>query len=244
MISQDMISDPHFNSVSLEAQNIFVRMLAVSDDCGVVPANIYRLNVIINTPARLSKRLDSILAEIASAGLGYVFEYNDERYFAFKPASFSDYQSYILKKSTKSEYLRIPKEDFEVLSKNFQELPRNSGRVEQSASSTVESRKQTAESKEAFGEFKNVLLSPEELSRLTERLGSESRRNRAIEILSAYKQSKGKTYKSDYATFTTWVIGELEKRESTKQKDSGPDMDRVVELADKRRAVINGLKSA
>ena len=228
MISQDMISDEAFNCVSLEAQNIFIRMLAVSDDCGVVPANSYKLNVLINTPPKLSKKIQELLDELIDAGLGYRFTYNGENFFAFKPKSFEDYQSYILKKATKSEYLRIPKKDFEELSKNFPETPRVSSQPNESALSTVESRKQKVESKEqrveskeqkapaeknACGEFLNVLLTDKELQQLSDRLGSPERAQRAIEILSAYKESKGAKYKSDFATIRNWVIGELEKRE-------------------------------
>ena len=148
MISQELISDEHFNNISIEAQNIFIRMLSVSDDCGVVPANIYRLNVLINTPKKIFNRLEEILSELVNSGLGYLFNYREERFFAFKPSSFEDYQSYILKKATKSEYLRIPKEDFIELSKKFQEIPRNSIHICKSAISTVESRKQQVESKE------------------------------------------------------------------------------------------------
>jgi hypothetical protein len=152
MISQELISDEHFNNISLEAQNIFVRMLSVSDDCGVVPANIYRLNVLINTPKKTINHLEEVLSELVESGLGCLFNYRDERFFAFKPSSFEDYQSYILKKATKSEYLRIPKDDFTELSKKFQEIPRNSIHICKSAVSTVESIKQQVESKEQIVE--------------------------------------------------------------------------------------------
>jgi hypothetical protein len=163
MISQDLISDEHFNSISLDAQNIFIRMLSVSDDCGVVPANPYRLNVLINTPNKLRPRLDRILGELVGAGMGYLFEYHDEKFFAFKPSSFEDYQSYILKKATKSEYLRIPKDEFATLSKSFQELPRTSGRVDGSALSTVESKEYKVESKEQKAERGFVVPSEREV---------------------------------------------------------------------------------
>ena len=52
-----------------------------------------------------------------------------------------------------------------------------------------------------------------ERKKLTEKLGSDERAKRAIEILSAYKKSANKHYDSDYATFHTWVIEKLEKRE-------------------------------
>ena len=152
MISETMLSDERFNQISIGAQNIFLRMLAVSDDCGVVPAGTYRLNVLINTPPKLQKRVQEIVDEIVAAGMGHRFEYASEPFFAFKPDSFQDYQSYILAKATKSEYLRISKDDFLGISKNFSESP---DRVGDSASRTVESReykaisiKQQAESKE------------------------------------------------------------------------------------------------
>ncbi|OGU84382.1 MAG: hypothetical protein A2W11_03750 [Ignavibacteria bacterium RBG_16_35_7] len=154
MISQELISDEHFNSISIEAQNIFVRMLSVSDDCGVVPANIYKLNVLINTPKKILGKIEETLAELVKSGLGYLFFFREERFFTFKPSSFEDYQSYILKKATKSEYLRIPKEEFLEISKNFQELPRNSIHIPKSAVSTVESRKQRVESKKQRVESK------------------------------------------------------------------------------------------
>lgn len=148
MISADLLSDEHFNSLSLEAQNIFIRMLAVSDDCGVVPASEYRLNVLINTPKPLSKKINKILDEILSLGLGVRFTHGEEEFFAFKPGPFQDYQSYILNKARKSEYLRISRDEYAELSKKFSEVPRSSRNNFPSAVRTVESREQRAESRE------------------------------------------------------------------------------------------------
>jgi hypothetical protein len=74
--------------------------------------------------------------------------------------------------------------------------------------------KEKEESKKIYGEFENVFLTDKEREKLTERLGRDERARNAIEILSAYKKSKNKKYDSDYATFHTWVISELEKREN------------------------------
>lgn len=67
--------------------------------------------------------------------------------------------------------------------------------------------------KQTFGEFGNVTMTEEQYGRLVETLGSKERAQRAIEILSSYKESKGKKYKSDYATFGSWVIGKLNNEE-------------------------------
>ena len=225
MISQDIIFDENYNSISIEAQNIFVRLLTISDDCGVVPANPYRLNAMINTPERLKKRISDYLREIVAAGLGFLFEYNNDSYFSFKLSRFQDFQSYILKKATKSEYLRISVEDFIELSKKFQELPRNSDDVDEKCVSTVESIKQKVESKELKAKSKieekkrfgdDVYLTEDEVLKLTNKLGSEKRFNRCIEILDAYLGQSDKNkrkYTCHYKVILNWVISKLEEEE-------------------------------
>ena len=56
--------------------------------------------------------------------------------------------------------------------------------------------------KEKHGEFQNVLLSEQEMQKLKDRLGGEA--ERYIEKLSAYLASRGKRYKSHYATILNW----------------------------------------
>lgn len=87
------------------------------------------------------------------------------------------------------------------------------------------------EEKKVFGEFENVFLTDKEREKLTGRLGRDERARNAIEILSAYKKSKNKKYDSDYATFHTWVISELEKRENNgtgKKIKPDPPMTRKI----------------
>lgn len=56
--------------------------------------------------------------------------------------------------------------------------------------------------KSAYGEFKNVLLTDEEYAKLKARFTDSQNR---IERLSSYIESKGKRYKSHYATILTWA---------------------------------------
>lgn len=57
----------------------------------------------------------------------------------------------------------------------------------------------------SFGEFKNVLLSEEELEKLKQRFSDYELR---IEKLSNYVASKGDKYKSHYATILNWARNE------------------------------------
>jgi hypothetical protein len=68
--------------------------------------------------------------------------------------------------------------------------------------------KENIKEKEKYGEFKNVLLTEEEYHKL-----EESNLLPYIEKLSSYIASKGKKYKSHYATILTW------SRKDKKQSD-------------------------
>ena len=141
MISQDIIIDEDFNLLSINSQNIFIRMLAVSDDYGVVPSSLYTLDKLINTPKKIN--LLQCLHEIVEAKLGQPFSFEGKEFFYFKKERFDDYQSYVIAKRTKSEYLRKPKDFME--SNAFQEILGNSPQL---LSTSIESNKQKVESKE------------------------------------------------------------------------------------------------
>jgi hypothetical protein len=64
--------------------------------------------------------------------------------------------------------------------------------------------------KEKYGEFQNVLLSPEEHGKLVERLGEVESAD-LIERLSTYMVSKKKKYESHYATLLTWARDDNKK---------------------------------
>lgn len=60
----------------------------------------------------------------------------------------------------------------------------------------------------------SVTMTDEELAKLKEKFG-EADTQWMIDKLSAYKTSKGKTYKSDYMAILSWVTDELAKRKSS-----------------------------
>jgi hypothetical protein len=112
LISAQLICDEEFNSLSLEAQNLFIRMLAVADDCGVIPSSTYTLGVLINPPGAYRAALHERVEEIVGKGLGTFIEHQGKEYFVFKRRSFDAHQSFILNKRTKSEYLGLSFADF------------------------------------------------------------------------------------------------------------------------------------
>jgi hypothetical protein len=113
MISQTIVYDEEFNTLTIEAQNLFIRMLSVADDCGVVPASLNALSALTNPPARMRKNLARYLGELSA--LGGVFEYKGKPYFIFKSDSYRRHQSYIINKRERSEYLKITAEAFDSI---------------------------------------------------------------------------------------------------------------------------------
>lgn len=81
-----------------------------------------------------------------------------------------------------------------------------------------ETRKTNKEEKITHGEFLNVLLAPEEHAACLKKFG-EARTNHAIEKLSRYKESSGKTYHSDYATLLRWCFQDSEHSNQVTNED-------------------------
>lgn len=78
-----------------------------------------------------------------------------------------------------------------------------------------------------YGEFKNVVLSNEELEKLKDKY---SNYEEYIEKLSAYMASKGKRYKSHYATILAWA-----RKDKKEGKANAGNNDNVSDTAPQRR---------
>jgi hypothetical protein len=115
MICQTIVYDEEFNSLTLEAQNLFIRMLAIADDCGVVPGSLNALAALTNPPPRIRKNLGRYLGEISTRGLGGVYDYEGKPFFIFKSDAYRRHQSYIINKRERSEYLKISSEAFDSI---------------------------------------------------------------------------------------------------------------------------------
>ncbi len=84
-------------------------MLAKSDDFGIVPLSLEVLKVKINPPKKMIRKLQQYINEVVHPGNGFgqSFTYQGKPFFAFDPKNFYDYQSYVIAKRTKSEYLKL-----------------------------------------------------------------------------------------------------------------------------------------
>lgn len=85
----------------------------------------------------------------------------------------------------------------------------NKNSIEESATDINVGSKSSKPVKHKYGEYKNVLLTDEELDRLKDEFSDWEER---IERLSSYVASTGKSYKSHYATIKNWARKDLEQR--------------------------------
>lgn len=206
-----------FNSLSDFAQLLFLKILPHTDDFGrfegdpvIVKA---RVDPLSNKKVGIYR---DAMDEISRAKLWVWYKTEDKMIVQYQPKSFERINAFLIKNRGNNEYPPY-KDSYELISIDMLPYPIESKKIK------AKSKKQKAESKDedknAYGEFNNVLMSDKEYVSLVKRLGNEDRAKRAIEILSSAKQSKGYVYKSDYATFTTWVIKELEKQERQGQNN-------------------------
>jgi hypothetical protein len=100
-----------------------------------------------------------------------------------------------------------------------------------------EREKETKPIKTKYGEFQKVKLTEEEHSKLISRLGEIKTRD-LIDRLDNYKESTGKSYKSDYATILNWHRREA-KDESRANSTNGRTKEEGEDLA--RRAGVTSL---
>ena len=90
--------------------------------------------------------------------------------------------------------------------------------IQSESESESEYKGDSARAKHKYGEYKNVLLTDDELEKLKAEYADYLDR---IERLSSYIASTGKAYKSHYATIRNWARADAEKGRSNGAKQGG-----------------------
>ena len=95
-------------------------------------------------------------------------------------------------------------------------LPSCKKRIEETRLEETKPSKTAKEPKHVHGEFTNVKLTEVEYDKCISKHGKPAT-CKAIEKLSSYKASSGKSYKSDYAALTSWVFSDIVKEKGGSQ---------------------------
>jgi hypothetical protein len=226
MISENLLFDPDYNSLSVQSRELFIRMLIKTDDYGILPAHPYTLGGLLNLDNQTKDEMLNLIEEIEGQKLIKCFFYNDSLFFAFKKDRFDEYQSYVIKNRCRSEYLRLPKEDLDdgkleelvKVSGNFREFPGISQalshrKIKDKSRKIKEESKKEKEEKKMYGTLSNVLLTLKEYDNLVS-LKSKELTDKAIEFLSLWIAEKGYKSKSHNLAIQRWVFDAVTKDKS------------------------------
>jgi hypothetical protein len=128
-ISEELLTDPDLACLPDSTQLFFIKMLAISDDFGFVPFEVYRLAKLLGVSDRRRTRVVQWMGEILQAKLGRLVRRGDDYFFMFKPETFDRIQAYLLNNRTQSEYLnlKVPEADKVRREAQLQEIPEGSG---------------------------------------------------------------------------------------------------------------------
>lgn len=108
-----------------------------------------------------------------------------------------------VKRGIEIEMSKIPQEIRVKLKKGYGMDRVSKGIIYSNTNSNLNSNTNT-NSKDVYGEFENVKLSKEEYTKLSDLIGEDNLKILIFE-LDTYIASKGKRYKSHYATIQTWA---------------------------------------
>lgn len=224
MLSQNIIYDEDFNSLSIEAQWLFVRMLMITDDCGVIPASEYSLKSMCNLPNKIYSKLQDFLYELINAKLIQGFVYENKKYFCFKKDTFDDYQAFIIKNRTRSEYLKMDKDSYLEFYNSLQEITINYSNFFDNESYHIYSKEYKVKSKELKEKSKEQKEIPPKIENVIKHFEEKgSSKDNANRFFNYYESNGWKVGKNKmvnwHSAVANWLKNNYYKPEKQTQTD-------------------------
>ena len=212
MFTMHIVDSDAFLDMPLSTQALYFHLNMRADDDGFLgnPKRIQRLIGASDDDLKILIAKRFVLAfEDGVIVIKHWRMHNTIQKDRYTPTTYQEELSMLLLKSNKSYSL----DDGNNLETNWkQNVSPDIDKDIVSTSVEVNTGKPAKSTKHKYGEYKNVLLTDEELSKLKERFSDYEIR---IDRLSEYIASKGVKYKSHYATLLSWARRE---KESNKEK--------------------------
>lgn len=213
ILKESICTSDSVDSLSWFEEVLFYRLIVNCDDYGRFDG---RLAIIKNRlfPLKESltaKAISKAVNTLVTAGLVVLYEFEGKPYL-YLP-TWNDHQNVRAKRSKypSPEGCVIAHEN--ICNHMYADVPVIQSESESESES--ESKRDSARAKHKYGEYKNVLLTDDELEKLKAEYADYLDR---IERLSSYIASTGKAYKSHYATIRNWARADAEKGRSNGAK--------------------------
>jgi hypothetical protein len=233
MFAKTIVTSDAFLDMSLSARCLYFTLGMFADDDGFVnnPKSIMRQVGASQDDLNLLLLKRFILA--FDSGVIVIKHWRIHNYIQsdrFKPTVYTEEREMLKLKKNKAYSLNVSTLDTECIQDGYSlETQDSIGKDSiDKFNNDVASAKQKP-TRHKYGQWKHVLLSDEELNKLTDRLGTQ-RTNEMIERLDNYMESTGKRYKNFYQTILNWVKRDGEKRN---QSNNQPKKGIVDELFEK-----------
>lgn len=232
IIKESICTSENLAGLSAEAERLFYRLIVQCDDFGLMFANP---NVIrsrcfqLTSDAIKEKYMISWLAELEAAGLIFFYEVDGKRYLKY-----TKWERHQQRRASNPKY-PLPEQGSAVLISNDISGNQTQSNVPESSNREANTRVENEKRIRTRDAGKLTLaplvhLSADEHQALIEKHGEEAV-VWMIQRLQDYKESNGKTYKSDAAAIRSWVAGawEDEKRRRGRDHPSDPLPDWLYE---------------
>ena len=213
ILKESICTSCEIDRLTTEEENLFYRLLVNCDDFGRMDA---RAPVLISKcyPLRIHKlddeQVDTELQTLARVGLVTLYEINGKRYLFI-----TNWEKHQQKRAKHSKY-PDPLQTSVINGNHLQSNVPETTRIENTRIENADikcNQKKPKQQRKAYGNFKNVLLTDREYSRLEAKFGVEL--HDKIEALSLGIASKGYKYTDFYATILNW--DRREKRAEAKR---------------------------
>ncbi len=237
IIKESICTSENLNQLSVEAENLFYRLIVKADDFGCYYGNV---KIVKNTcyPLRADsikdKQITSWLNELVNADLIIIYQAADGKQYI----KLTKWEKHQQKRATRSKFPTPDDENMTAISNdiNCNQLQSNVPEKRETRNEKRETRNEKREcdtgtraqkspNQEKVQFAENVSMTNAEYEKLISTYG-EANTARMIEKLDNYKGSTGRKYKSDYRTILNWVSDEVMKKNS--QPGDPPAMSKNV----------------
>lgn len=233
MFAKTIIDSDVFLEMPLSTQSLYFHLSMRADDEGFInnPKKIQRMIGASDDDLRILIGKRFLIP--FDSGIVVIKHWRIHNYIQsdrFKPTVYTEEREMLKLKKNKAYSLNVSTLDTECIQNGYSlETQDSIGKDSiDKFNNDMASAKQKP-TRHKYGQWKHVLLSDEELNKLTDRLGTQ-RTNEMIERLDNYMESTGKRYKNFYQTILNWVKRDGEKRN---QSNNPPKKGIVDELFEK-----------
>jgi len=229
MINKKICNSRVVNDLPLPAQLLYTWLIPHLDCNGCFYGSAQMIKSLVFPRKNYTKKIIEGWLELLTKSVGneknplIVRYFVDSEQYLFMPG-FAGEQIGLRYDKEKPEFPTFDGKDTETIRK-VSDKP--SPEVEVEVEVEVEGKEENIQ-KKRHGEFQNVLLTSEEYGKLKDKFGAGAEGR--IESLSSYMESRGKSYKSHYATILSWSRKEAHAtnrnpRELPKIYTPSPDYD-------------------